>query len=503
MSRTRKIIGASSIGYLQQAAMIGVGVWLTPFLLGRIGQHDLGLWLVAGQLLGYLGLVDLGILAILPREVARVSAQPDGDQNVSSLVAHVRRIVLWQTAGLALICLTLLVLLPAQWIDLRWPLACVFAVFVGAYPLRIPSAALQGLQDLPYLAKVQMVGWAAGTSVTVVLVMMGWSLPALVAGWSVTLLAPAAAAAWRFRRSFAAARSHAKEPVGDQYLRRSLWVSAGQLGQVFLSGSDVLVIGNILGAAAVVPYSCTAKLVTIFANHPQLLIHTAQPALTELRAAGAKDRLVTVAQALTQGMLIMSGALVLVVIAVNRFFVSWWVGTDQYGGLGLTVALAAMMLLRHWNVATVYTLFCFGYERQLSLVVLADGVVTIAGTAWLVSVLGPVGAPLASGLGALFVGLPVNLRSVAKEMDVSIPELLRPSATLVATIASVIGLTVFVSEWSDSSHLLNAAAVASGMMTLYAVAMLPFVTSGPLKPYARTALSMIPIGRLRHRTATA
>jgi len=52
MSRTRRIIDGAGLGYVHQAAVVVVGLWLTPFLLRRIGQHDLGLWLVAGQLLG-------------------------------------------------------------------------------------------------------------------------------------------------------------------------------------------------------------------------------------------------------------------------------------------------------------------------------------------------------------------------------------------------------------------------------------------------------------------
>ena len=50
-------------------------------------------------------------------------------------------------------------------------------------------------------------------------------------------------------------------------LGRSAWVSLAQIAQVFLNGTDVLIIGKLLGPAAVVPYSCTSKLVTVLANH--------------------------------------------------------------------------------------------------------------------------------------------------------------------------------------------------------------------------------------------
>jgi hypothetical protein len=51
-SRTHRFLGGISFGYVYLALVTVVGLWLTPFLLRRIGQHDLGLWLVATQFLG-------------------------------------------------------------------------------------------------------------------------------------------------------------------------------------------------------------------------------------------------------------------------------------------------------------------------------------------------------------------------------------------------------------------------------------------------------------------
>ena len=68
-------------------------------------------------------------------------------------------------------------------------------------------------------------------------------------------------------------------------------MSLAQVGQVFLNGSDLLVLGAILGPAATVPYACTGKLITVLANHPQLLMQTAAPAMAEMRVSGPAQRL--------------------------------------------------------------------------------------------------------------------------------------------------------------------------------------------------------------------
>lgn len=492
MSRARRIISATAIGYLHQATVILVGLWLTPFLLHRIGQHDLGLWMVAGQILGYLALMDLGVIAILPREVAFASGESGGSTaHIAGLIARVQRIVRWQLLGIAAICIGVWALLPHDWEPLRWPLAWVFGAFVVGYPLRVPTAALQGLQELPFLAKAQMAGWGLSTILTVGLVLSGSGLPALVAGWIAGQFLPAVAATWRLRRVVRPSAAPQADGAVAPYFHRSIWVSVGQIAQVLVNGSDVLLVGRILGAAAVVPYSCTGKLVTVFANHPQLLMHAAQPALSELRGSGSRDRLVHVSRLLSQAMLLMSGALVVLIIPANHFFVNWWVGPSQFGGVGLTLAFTLMMLLRHWNVAIVYTLFCFGYERQLALTNLFDGVVTFVATPILIWKFGLLGAPVASMLGAGLVSLPVNLRSVAKEMDLDVATFIGPFAPLVARVLLVIGIAVGATLWSAPVHLFETALLTAGVTLLYLALTARLVWRGPLRPYIDSMLASV------------
>jgi O-antigen/teichoic acid export membrane protein len=203
------------------------------------------------------------------------------------------------------------------------------------------------------------------------------------------------------------------------YLSRGSWVSVSQIAQVLLSGTDVLILGLLLGPVAVVIYACTGKLVAVLANQPQVLTQAAAPALAELRTAGTPDRLREVSTALTQAMLFVSGLIVCAVLASNRAFVTWWVGPQQFGGLRLTVLLAVLMLLRHWSTTMVYTLFAFGRERRIALTSVADGLLTTAGAFLLVRPFGVEGAPIASLVGVCFVSLPLNLRALRSDLGIN------------------------------------------------------------------------------------
>jgi O-antigen/teichoic acid export membrane protein len=498
VSRTHRFLGGISLGYVYLGLVTLVGLWLTPFLLRRIGQHDLGLWLVATQILGYLMLLDFGVVALLPRETAYATGrtlQGGGGQDLAHTIGRFRRVVRWQVPLVLLAAIGAWVALPSEWAELKWPFVAILVTFVVTFPLRIYHAALQGLQDLAYLGRVQLAAWAVGTLLTVLLVFADVGLSALIVGWIATQVVTASACGWRLRRHFAhgwmTSVPDVPWPEARTLLGRSGWVSLAQVAQVFLNGTDVLIIGKVLGPAAVVPYACTGKLVNVLSNHPYLLMQAASPALSEMRTAERRERLAEVTTALTRAMLILSGAVTCLIVALNEGFVSWWVGQGQFGGWWLTLALVVAMLLRHVNTTAVYTLFAFGHERRLSLTSLGDGAVTLATSAVLVWRYGLIGAPIGSILGVAAVSLPANFIALSRETGATpvhiVWELRGWMARFaLASITCVVAGRVIqpLSFWPLAATGMIAAIVYAGLM-------LPLALEPPLGSYVRRALASL------------
>jgi O-antigen/teichoic acid export membrane protein len=252
-----------------------------------------------------------------------------------------------------------------------------------------------------------------------------------------------------------------------------------------------LILGKVLGPAAVVPYFCTGKVLSVLSNQPQMLAQTAQPALSELRTSADRDRLHQVATALTRAILIFSGGVVGLVVLVNEGFVRWWVGAEQYGGLGLTVALAGGMLVRHWNMTAMYSLFALGHDKRLSLTSLIDGVVTVVASIVLTRSYGVLGVALGSLTGVVLVGLPANLGALARETGASVHRVLAdqwPWAWrfgLTSMSAAVLGQV-----WVPTT--LPALVLASLLFgTLYLGLMWPMALREPLGQYVRPQLAAL------------
>src|SRR2546421_8879760 len=205
MSRTNRFLSGIGFGYASQVLTTLIGFGLTPFLLYRIGQHNYGLWLVGAQLILYLALLDLGIIALLPRETAFATGRARTIEEAADLpliFGHTVRIILWQMPLVALGALISWFLMPADWADLRNPIGVVLLAFVATFPLRIFRAVLQGLQDLAYLGRTGIVCYLMSTGTTVVLVLAGFGLYALAIGWTVQQFAEAFTGWYRLRTHF-------------------------------------------------------------------------------------------------------------------------------------------------------------------------------------------------------------------------------------------------------------------------------------------------------------
>ena len=281
-------------------------------------------------------------------------------------------------------------------------------------------------------------------------------------------------------------------PEIAEYMKKGAWISASQIAQILTTGSDMLLVGKLLGPGATVPYSCTGKLAGVLANKPQMMMQAAFPGLSELRAGGSKPRIRRATMALSQAMLAMSGAVACIVLAVNRGFIEWWIGPTQYGGGLLTLLIVTAMLVRHWNVTFAYSLFCFGQERRLALTGVADGCVSVVTGAILISFLGPLGAPLGMLVGTCLVSMPANLTALAREMETSAFTVLCSAFGWLARFL-LAGVVSVLLGWAWSPReFLSVAALALVVGTFYSALIIPVILDGPLGSYMRPMLCVLP-----------
>ena len=113
------------------------------------------------------------------------------------------------------------------------------------------------------------------------------------------------------------------------------------------------------------------------------------------------------------------------------------------------------MLLRHWNVTAVYTLFCFGHERRLAITTALDGLVGLMAMLMLVPWLGLHGAALGSIIGTAAISLPGNLRALAREEGVPLDRGDSPASTVVRPLCAGVRSVLLATAWWPDQRLLD------------------------------------------------
>ena len=270
------------------------GLFLTRFYLNSLGQKEYGYWLIASQIVGYALLLDLGIVALLPRETAFATGRAGGwreSVELPEIVGRTTRLVMWQLPVLVIVLVPVWIFLPSDWEPLRWPLALVLASFVVLFPLRIPGAVLIGLQDLSFTGLIQFFAWMVNTAITVGLILGGFGLFAFAVGFASSQLVSAAVCLHRVRSRYPGVLPRRLSRVPAKALRdyvgKAAWVSVAQVAQILIFGTDAVVVGWLLWPTAVVPYVITGKLFSVMGNQPNLLMQAAGPGLSEMRMAAA------------------------------------------------------------------------------------------------------------------------------------------------------------------------------------------------------------------------
>lgn len=489
MSRSARFLRGAGWSYGNQITIMVIGLWITPFLLSRLGRSEYGLWLIGLQIINILTLVDFGILAIFPRSVAMETGRAGGLAALPPMIGETLYIVLLQTAVVGLAAGVGWLMLPREWAELRLPLGAMLAGFAVLFPLRIMPAVLNGLQEQAVVNRYQLLAWMAQTALVLVMVPQRFGLWALAWSWLASQALYAVMCFVHLRRSYPQLLPRWTRMPKDLASRfaASFWYGASQLSQLLLDGLDLLVIGKWLGAEQTVIYACTAKLAVVLGTPPQMLLPLAVPALSEIGAAEAREQTRKATAAMLQAMLLMSGAISCLVIVANAGFVRWWVGAEQFGGLRLTALIAIRMLLRHVSLTLAHSAFALGNERRLAYTGLFDGVVSVVGMLVLVPAVGVEGAVWGSLIGVTLIGLPLNAVTLAKASGFLFRPLMAPFAWRILLIGGACFLVT--AKGPAAADPVRLTLVSLMTLTLYALLFWGYFEGSPLYGYARARVA--------------
>jgi O-antigen/teichoic acid export membrane protein len=129
-----------------------VGIFLSPYIIHRLGDEAFGLWILIFSMTGYYGLFDLGIRSSIVRYVAKYSATGEQEE-LNSLV----NTAMFSYGGIGAVALAITLVasyyvtsifrIPADFVvTARWLLFMVGTSVSLGFPLAVFGGILEGLQ---------------------------------------------------------------------------------------------------------------------------------------------------------------------------------------------------------------------------------------------------------------------------------------------------------------------------------------------------------------------
>ncbi len=383
--------------------ILGANFLVTPYLLGKLGPIQYGVWVLVGTIVAFGWLLDLGIAAAVTKFVAEHAARRE--------IEAVHRTVstaLWIYAGLGLAAVLLgviggfvigvvLGLEPSERVTVGW-LTFLMALTIGVTIAFSPATAvLRGLQRFD-LANLAIVGTGLATLLTSILALaLGGGLLGMVAANTIVTVVGQVWIVWLVRRTAPELKFDWRDPdraVARRIVGFSGAVFAVQLASRLQFEADGIVVAAVLSVGAVTPYALAIRLgglATIIAGQFTSVI---QPVAAQLSAGDDRDRLRTlyiVSTRLTLAVLLPLGV-VLSVLAGRILTV--WVGSGYAAEAGLVVILTAAAIVDTSLWPAGYILQGMNRHRPLALIALASALANVGLSIVLARTVGLIGVAL-------------------------------------------------------------------------------------------------------------
>ncbi|HXJ89405.1 MAG TPA: flippase [Candidatus Binatia bacterium] len=364
-----------------------VGIFLSPYILHRLGDDAFGLWILIFSVTGYYGLFDLGIRSSIVRYVARFSATDDRVE-LNRLVNTA--MFGYSAIGILAMSITLVATyyvhsifprVPVEFVPTaRWLLLIVGTSVSAGFPVGVFSGILEGLQRFHLLNLNSACTTLMRALLIVIALTHGHGLLSLaLITTSLPLLGGLVNAAVVLRL--------VPLRFGFQYVSRAssrtIASYSGTTFVIILAGrlrfkTDALVIGTFVSAAAVTYFTIGARLVDYASEAVNSLSRLVIPMSSESQAKGDLEglRKIFVLGNRACAFIILPIAAILTIL--GKSVIEAWVGPKyvaaSYPVLLILLFPNTLMLAQSVSGRTLWGL---AKHKTLAWVVMAEGIANL------------------------------------------------------------------------------------------------------------------------------
>lgn len=423
---------------------------LVPLYLKSISTALFGGWLATGNVMAWVELADPGLSAVLQQRLAAAYG-----------AGQTRKIA--KIIGTGVTISAFLALVPF----LLWPIAHRVGPFLnlspedsdiltGTFKLSLvalaftlasygPTAANLGLQRSVTPGLIHVGSSLVGLVVTITLLLMGYGLPSLPIGMisraSVLFFGNVGTVLYWSNKHLP------QRPYFDrEEFRAVLGITAftfsSRLGGALLGRLDSVLLSRLINPESAALLALTTRTYDPVRMVGERVGPALLPSLSHLGGQSGAEKIAM----LTSRLLSAVGWVIAIgvggVIALNRAFISLWIGPEFFGGQALTIAAGIAVILSILLSIVAQSVFAMGGIRQTAFISVVEAAVKLPLQIFLAPIIGLIAMPLCALGASLAVGAWWLPREAAKLAGTTLSHEAKPIA-----LASVRALVLGAAGW--------------------------------------------------------
>lgn len=455
----RKIEIAKNVGssWFALGVSILVGVFLSPFILHRIGDTAFGIWVLIFSVTGYYGLFDLGIRSSVTRYVSTYSATDDREGLEKLINTSLATYTAIGSVAMAvtLVCslfVNRLFRIPPEFLTTaRWLFLMVGTSVALGFPTGVFGGILEGLQRFYLVNVTNLIATLLRAVLIVVALTHGYGLLTLAL---ITVVLPILSSLVRAGFVFQLLQIR----FGWRYVdRNALREIANYSAVSFILmiayklrfKTDEIVIGTMLSVTAITYFSVGDRLLDYASEVVSSLAQIFVPMSGQSVARGDTDQLRKILVAGNRACALIVLPMTIVLIILGKSVIAAWVGSRYIAGsYPVVVTLAIPMTFTLAQAASTRILYGMAKHRSLAWVMLIESVANLILSVLLIRPFGIVGDALGTAIPLMCTAFFFMPRHLCRLLGIRVGTFLREAYTLpiLMSVPLVAGL-LLVRQW--------------------------------------------------------
>ena len=406
---SQKLLKGSTLRLIVLALNIAVGFFIMPFLIHSLGDDQYGLWVLAGAVVGFYGLLDVGMSGAIQRFLVRAM---HSENNNEVNVALSSAVFLFSVIGLLSIVITVaIVIFGPHFIELDankeifqmiiWVLGIKialmfpFSCFTGILLARLRFDTVSYLQLFSLLFRTALIVYFINQDYGILAVAVITSIDALIEKILTIYFAK------KLEPSIKISLSYVDVNKLKEYYHFGKYTYITTIADRIRFSIDELVIGAVIGVGAVTHYVIAATLIFYFGQVVSSVFGVIGPVLHKYHKLEQWDNLREVFVVISELTALTSIFIGGLLITFGYSFILLWVGEDYndvYIVLIILCASSIMINITRPCTAILYSIAKHKYYAKVSVIeAVANFIISVT----LVQYIGIYGVALGTAIPAL------------------------------------------------------------------------------------------------------